>query len=196
MQARPVVYVNRITNLSDARYCAGMGADLLGFIVDPDHPDYVSPESYREMIGWISGPKRVAETLVPAGCDPDAVAARYQPDYIHLPFSAIQQFVRLKIPLIAEVPFEKYETFMAEIDPSLPLSFVVVIGMPDTIQSALRASPPTLVGTEAPVGSSLDFLKRTGAQGFVLQGSRELSPGLKDYDSLSRLLEELDSLQS
>ena len=63
MQPSPIVYVSRITNLSDARYCAGMGAELLGYVIDPSHPDYVSPENYQQMVGWISGPARVLEIV-------------------------------------------------------------------------------------------------------------------------------------
>jgi phosphoribosylanthranilate isomerase len=48
-----------ITRLEDARYCAGAGADYLGFIQDPNSPRYVTPDAAREIISWIHGPAAV-----------------------------------------------------------------------------------------------------------------------------------------
>jgi len=48
-----------ITNLSDARYCAGAGADYLGFIQSEASPRYVLPDSAREIIEWVAGVKTV-----------------------------------------------------------------------------------------------------------------------------------------
>lgn len=48
-----------ITRLEDARFCAGAGADYLGFIQDPKSPRYVTPDAAREIISWIQGPAPV-----------------------------------------------------------------------------------------------------------------------------------------
>jgi phosphoribosylanthranilate isomerase len=45
-----------ITNLSDARYCAGMGVEWIGF---PSQD--VSPAMFAEITGWLSGPQWVIE---------------------------------------------------------------------------------------------------------------------------------------
>ncbi len=44
-----------ITRLADARYCAGAGADYLGFIQYPDSPRYLEPKAAKEIIGWVDG---------------------------------------------------------------------------------------------------------------------------------------------
>ena len=44
MSLQTFVKVGEITNLSDARYCAGMGVDLLGFNVVENTPGYVDSE--------------------------------------------------------------------------------------------------------------------------------------------------------
>jgi phosphoribosylanthranilate isomerase len=43
MALKCFVKVGNVTNLSDARYCAGMGVDLLGFPVDAAQPGPVAP---------------------------------------------------------------------------------------------------------------------------------------------------------
>lgn len=48
-----------ITNLADARYAAGAGADFLGFILHPGSPRFVEPSFAREIIEWLHGPKTV-----------------------------------------------------------------------------------------------------------------------------------------
>ena len=61
MALTTIVKVGNITNLSDARYCAGMGVDMLGFCFEKKSEQYIDPESYKEIIGWISGPQLVGE---------------------------------------------------------------------------------------------------------------------------------------
>jgi len=48
-----------LTNLEDARFCAGAGADFLGFIQYPKSPRYVAPEVAATIIAWVSGPESV-----------------------------------------------------------------------------------------------------------------------------------------
>ena len=56
---RPKLKICGITNLEDARYCAGAGADFLGFIQHPASPRYVEPGTAREIIEWVYGSRPV-----------------------------------------------------------------------------------------------------------------------------------------
>ena len=46
------VKVGQVTNLSEARYCAGMGVDFLSFPIVS-----IDPKTYQEITGWVAGPK-------------------------------------------------------------------------------------------------------------------------------------------
>jgi phosphoribosylanthranilate isomerase len=48
-----------ITTLADARYCAGAGADYLGFIQYDQSPRYIPPGEANEIIEWLYGPESV-----------------------------------------------------------------------------------------------------------------------------------------
>jgi len=48
-----------ITELEDARYLAGAGADYLGFIQHDESPRYAPPSLASEIIQWVHGPKPV-----------------------------------------------------------------------------------------------------------------------------------------
>ncbi len=190
MQSRPTVYVSRITNLSDARYCAGMGADMLGFVVDPAHRDYVSPESYQQMIGWIAGPGRVIEPGPTPLADVTTAAAEYAADYIHITVDRLSDFRDASVPLIVEVGFLDAARAMNE--PNKAIAFWMVTDVPDDVKASYFQGRPVLIARIGLEGSAAAFLSRCGASGIVLKGSHEAAPGLKDYDHLSQILEELN----
>ncbi len=56
---RPLVKICGITRLEDARFCAGAGADLIGFVQHPESPRYLEPQKVREMLQWLYGPEPV-----------------------------------------------------------------------------------------------------------------------------------------
>ena len=61
MALKTIVKVGSITNLSDARYCAGMGVEMLGFAFDPSHGYYLQAIQFNEIIKWVSGVTIVGE---------------------------------------------------------------------------------------------------------------------------------------
>lgn len=61
MALRTFVKINGITNLTDARYCAGMYVDLLGFTFEEGADRLVSTTTFKEISGWVSGVDFVAE---------------------------------------------------------------------------------------------------------------------------------------
>ncbi len=56
MSLQTKVKAGNITNLHDARYCAGMGVDWLGF-----RADTVDAVTFKEITHWVSGPQFVLE---------------------------------------------------------------------------------------------------------------------------------------
>src|SRR5690349_1880504 len=62
------VKVGQVTNLSEARYCAGMGVDFLSFPIAS-----VDPKTYLEITGWVAGPK--------FGVEVDAANINRVPEY-------------------------------------------------------------------------------------------------------------------
>jgi phosphoribosylanthranilate isomerase len=190
MPSKPVTYVRRITNLSDARYCAGMGVDMLGYIVDPTHPDYVSPKLYQEISGWIAGPKRVIEVGIDH-VNLDEIFNDYSPELVHVRSLTTTPPARLRdFPIILEVDPATHATALQTVKSlGLKLEFLLVTGVANgSFSPGFR---PWLL--EVGDASSVAMLRGQGADGFAMRGSREAAPGLKDYDHLSAILEELDS---
>ncbi len=61
MSLRTFVKIGSVNNLSDARYCAGMAVDLIGFNIDPETEGSVTPSFFREITEWIAGVGFVGE---------------------------------------------------------------------------------------------------------------------------------------
>ena len=61
MNLKTKIMVSSISNLSDARYCAGMGVDYLGFSIDSVSASFIDPSKFKQITGWISGIPMVAE---------------------------------------------------------------------------------------------------------------------------------------
>lgn len=189
MQPRPLVYVSRITNLSDARYCAGMGVDLLGFVIDPADPDYVSPETYQQLIGWLAGPERVVDVGA-APYNESGVREQYAPQYIHVSADRLTDWPVSAAKLIVEISAEDLPLLRQRISGREDVAFLLIPDLFDRVEADVDI--PILTGIRPSHGPPLSHLERTRAAGIVLQGSRESAPGLKDYDHLSQVLEELN----
>ena len=67
---KTVVKISNVTNLSDARYCAGMGVEMLGFSIDEAAETYVDLKKFNDIRSWIAGVQIVA-------------AGRSVPDSVH-----------------------------------------------------------------------------------------------------------------
>src|SRR5690606_35497353 len=61
MALKSFVKISEVNNLSDARYCAGMTVDLMGFDLCKESEYFISPETFMELTGWVSGPEFVGE---------------------------------------------------------------------------------------------------------------------------------------
>lgn len=105
MPLKTLVKASSITSLGDARYCAGMGVDFLGFRAIESSENHMPPQLFQEIRGWISGPAIVAEMYGMRGIqDIERVRTDYAPDYIemsHAEFLAYGYDVR--VPLIVNV---------------------------------------------------------------------------------------------
>lgn len=181
MPLKTVVKVGNISNLSDARYCAGMGVDMLGFRVIEGQPDYISPKLYQEIRGWVSGPKVVAEIYGITSADQlKGIIESYAPDYFELSEDEFQQFKSsLTLPCIVASSFKPDHTSVA-------------YQLIDEDQlGSVQNSSDVLVQVRS-VTNLKNILSNFPNIGVALSGSQEVRPGFKDYSDLAEILEQLD----
>lgn len=182
MPLKTFVKVGSITNLSDARYCAGMGADMLGFNTIEGEDVYVSPKQFQEIRGWVTGPLIVAEVVgLKSSTQLAIIIESYQPDYLELGLAELPFLSGYSIPFILRL--EKKLTNV-----SLPHKPAFVLA--STFLSNTIA--PLLVEV-ASLAEAEQALQHTTLKGIALRGSTEISPGLKTYAELAEVLEFLDA---
>lgn len=181
MPLKTFVKVGSITSLSEARYCAGMGVDLLGFRVIPGQDHYVAPSQFQEIRGWVAGPEIVAELYgMTRAEDLDVVLTNYKPDYLEIGPAELELLGELPLPFIlSDVAagngraFRQEPTFLLvkELSAKSPYRCLLEVNDYDQVQQVFTSS---------------------GFPGIALKGSPEIRPGLKNYDEIADILEKLE----
>lgn len=189
MPLRTTVKVSHISNLSDARYCSGMGVQMLGFSVIPGAEHYLAPNLFQDIRGWIAGPRIVAELYGITSRDAiDAIVRAYAPDHFEMSFDEYKRFSKnLLLPCIVNFPDVKDVSRVLSDD---HISHVIVDE--NTSCDAIDALPfPVLVKVSRP--DQLQKILTEGCfKGVVLEGPKEQRPGITNYDQLGVILESLD----
>lgn len=200
MKLRSFVKVGNISNLSDARYCAGFGVNLLGFNVDPNQEDAISWENAQEIIGWVSvegivlecGTMSVESILVLKEL---SNANYYQVDRAEIIDELISNGISIIYRIVIQ-DFSQIDTLSSSLQSLNDEIKFVVIECDHSewtedlkqVLSRLSISSSILNGFDVNSQSILN----TSYDGIALKGSQEEKPGFKDYDELGDILEELE----
>ena len=184
-----------VSSLSDARYFAGVGVDWLGFNVDASSDSYVNPELYKNIIGWVSGPKRVIELHgnVSKGIIEDVII-EYVPDFLETELEQIEKlpdefpcFARANLASLNFNLLEEYSTRLKYLllkgDDNIFENVGLIKQISDRVKILLSIPPESLSVRKA--------LIELPISGLALLGSVEQKAGLKVYD-YSDLLESLE----
>ena len=196
MPLKTLVKVGNISNLSDARYCAGMGVEMLGFTVIEGRENFIPSKSYQEIRGWVSGPSVVAEVYgLHAETNITAIRNDYSPDFLELSVDDLPNLSDKTLPLILLTTEDSLTKNLIQLNSIKERIAFLILEESNNTWSFIEKTAaifPVLVALE----SSLNLpgvLEKTNLKGIVLNGSQELKPGLKDYDQLAEVLEQLDT---
>ncbi len=199
MALRTFVKVGEVSNLSDARYCAGMGVDIIGFCINPNDKAYVAPETFQEIVGWVAGVSYCGEFEADQLPDYQEVLSQYELQYVQCDsldalnsISGVEKILKVNVK-----SQEKIDDLKAIINnPDLDLAYVVVEGddaLEDAITSLIKSTSTRhkivrAFSLDTDVVENLDG----SFAGIALKGSEEIRPGYKDYDELADILETLE----
>jgi phosphoribosylanthranilate isomerase len=200
------VKISNVTNLSDARYCAGMGVEMLGFSIDQDSPNYISPKKFEEICSWLAGVQLVAES---SQSDPELLLkalSEYPVHYVQVETPGLLTYLQseLNLPLILRVSVDTYDAndiysilsrygdevayFLLESDANTALSEEWV-----DVLTKLAKEYPILIGFGLDDEITVNNLTETFPEiGIALRGSEEIRPGYKDFGSMMDILEALE----
>jgi phosphoribosylanthranilate isomerase len=200
------VKISNVTNLSDARYCAGMGVEMLGFSIDEDSPNYIAPKKFEDICSWLAGVTLVAETAMDNPTSILAALNKYPVHAVQVEEPDLLNYLNseLNLPLILRISVDTYEAgeissilsryegdvthFLLESDNNAELTeeWMQVLGN-------LSAEYPILIGFGLDNEYSVSALTELFPQiGIALRGSEEIRPGYKDFGSMMDILEALE----
>ncbi|MDB5262105.1 MAG: hypothetical protein JWQ14_1386 [Adhaeribacter sp.] len=205
MNLKTLVVVNNINNLSDARYCAGMGVDILGFCLTEGELGYTSPTALKEISGWISGVRLAGEFLdepvkyineMIAVCGLDLVQLN-QPylldDISSIPVPVIQRIIINKDTIESEL-VDLLRLYQNTVDYFLISTndYTTIDDTNSRFLAELAKQFPILLGFGIGKKEILNILATVNPAGIALKGGLEIRPGLKSFDELAEILEELE----
>lgn len=195
MALKTTVIINEINNLSDARYCAGMGVDYIGFRIDDGHEKYVDVANYNEITNWVAGIGLIAET---SGKD-EGKSEDYKIDQLLMDSIDLLAQYNGK-PALWSVPIINLQNDISTLtDYKSKIKGIVITGEGSILTDDQRKSIKYLTmrfdvylsfGISA--DNVLSLIEEIPLKGLALKGSDEIRPGYKDYNELADILELLE----
>ena len=208
MALKTFVKISEVNNLSDARYCAGMGVDQLGFNAMPDHPHFVDSEKFREIAGWVAGVKFVGELGPQTAEDAVETLQNYEFDYLQTTrIDLLEEFGRLPVPIILDLNVDEFVDGKA-LEKVLGYAyqlveyFLIHSQHEEENRQRLQDIAPLAKRYNLVLGSWIshqnidDLLTKADFTGIALKGGNEIKPGYKDFDELADILEVIEVEES
>ena len=198
MTLKTRVKVSHVTNLHDARFCAGMGVEIIGVPIDPQKEGFLSKEVFGEITGWLSGLKYAGEVEQIEQLE----LHHYQVDFMETSnLSIIEELTRFNLPIILHLEFDKLSA--DELEKTLSLyNGVVSLFVLESQQSwqkhtaflsNLSEKYKILLDFKMEASSVVELLEAVKPEGLSLKPGKELKVGVNDFDELADVLEALDT---
>lgn len=203
MALKTFVKISEVSNLSDARYCAGMTVNLMGFDLKKDNSTYVSPENFMELTGWLSGVDFVGEY---GNASEDAIKESIKDYEIHylqtdnpaiIPlFPDFKRILRFDMDKVTNA--DEVKSIMQKVADEVEY-FLFESGngnhyKENVVNQVLNLAKdyPVILGFNIDDKNVMNLVENTEINGISLKGGEEIRPGYKDFDELADILETLE----
>lgn len=212
MDLKTRIKVDSITNLTDARYFAAIGADWLGFNFNPESKRAISDLLGKEIKGWLAGPRFYAEC---GGLEIDQInqlCQNLEIDILQtdkdLNFSEMDpsiQSVLFKIKIDsktnpekvrAEVNKRKPTTAQFIFDIEMEWSEIYPKSSSDWTAEVLHemvSIHPTFLKMKYSKDNILEILEEIDPFGIEFQGGDEIATGLQAFDEIGEIIDLLEN---
>lgn len=201
MALKTTVMVNNITHLSEARYCAGMGVNILGFQFDGSEE---STRRFNEISSWIAGVGLCGDFR---GADVSFIEntlSKHPLSYVQFDDpSNIGQLTNAEVELILHVHISEAEQ-LAKLDNVLKqyadkLAYINLECEHEKLKPVLfnwlsghAISGRVLIGFGFDATNVLSVVENHALAGIMMYGTEEERPGFHEYGELMDVLEALE----
>ena len=179
-----------IANLTDARYFAAWGVDMMCYNIEAETEGSLTPAKLKEIVDWVEGPVtgiKMAGLAVPATINDvefaleNAIVSPFI-EKADLPDNITNVY---RICTLDDIPQDDDKLILTLDTPVAQLSSV----QSDKIKSIASSKIVFLDGIFT--SSDLDTITALGVEGIILKGGEEEKVGYKSFDELDDLLEAL-----
>lgn len=203
MALRTFVKISSITNLSDARYCAGMYVNLIGFALEEKSEKYVSPSQFEEITGWVSGLEFVGEFDHLPAEDVLEILKSY-PSVTWVEHDRIDELIKIKkagYQVIYKMDLPEVKHMEKDVSNLLKNEGILfhITSNDDPLTesdkeviSLLTETCDVILGAGLSSENVIELIDELHLKGIALEGGDEIKPGLKDFDELADILEVLE----
>lgn len=205
MALSTIVLVNQVTNLSDARYCAGMGVEMLGFSLQEEQPNHLTPQAFKEISGWVAGVKLVGEVKDLPVQELEELLLSYKVDMVQLnSLYLVEELDEIPMPIIFRVLIDKdtvednlisfFEVYHPHVEYFLidTEDFAFIDKTNLRLLRDLAKKYPILLGFGLTKENTREALDKIQPAGIALRGGQEIRPGFKNFDELEEIFEQLE----
>jgi len=207
----PQIKASQITNLTDARYFAAWGVEWLGFGLESGQDYFVPTTQMAAIKEWIEGPKIVGEF---SGLDIELI--QQSVGLLNLNAVEVSRFanlseLQLSIPIIMNMVIsedltpetvieilrsnEKIEFFILDFEKNSSTNDFRK-KFPPTWLNGLVKQYPIFIRSNANTYSLEEITKSIQPLGISLAGGEEEKVGLKSFEELDEIFEELEPLRT
>ena len=196
MALKTFVKISNINNLSDARYCAGMMVDILGFNIDPNSPSHVAEGDFAEITEWVAGVKFAGEFHDASIAQIKNVIKNYAVDYIEISnLDLVEKVGLLGKPIIFRLSVNSEEDLSKM---KSTLSYLDELAKLVLVQSNDQNLFDQIDAQIGYYNGNLKLMKGYGIieneslgnfPGLALEATEEDRPGFKDYGQIMDVLE-------
>ena len=200
MALKTLVKISSVNNLSDARYGAGMGVELMGFNLNKSEGNYIDINTFTEITNWISGVKIVGEFSDLNHLDIIGAISDYDLDFIQVDdLNQIFALEETKIPIILRIDisnnsFQELENLLKLAKAHVSYFLLESENNNIDLNNIYKLSENFSIILDSGVTiKSLDsIITQSSIKGIALKGGNEIQPGIRDFDKMADILEYLE----
>ncbi len=195
MNLKTEVLVRNITNLHDARYCAGMGVKAVGFPMHKCSQEDLA--KFREIMGWLSGIEYIAQL--------DGEKSFLESDlegfgWVEMTdITFLEQIKSLNKKALLKLTMEELKALSSINLSSFTTDLALLVTLEiDNIKNSLKELKenygflPVYIDSGITKENVPEILSVFPGVGFSLTPGVEIKTGINDFEALSEVLEALD----
>ncbi len=210
------IKASSINNLTDARYFAAWNIEWLGFSLEPGNSNHTRPQDVKEIKDWLVGPKIVGEF----GMGQTATEINEAVEMLNLDAVQLSMFADSSVATkIQKVPVFKewvlqdlgelsvFEEACAVLATKNIHYFILDLSKNNIDWASLTANKaalqtlqeicqeyPILLNISCPPSSIESMINTIQPHGLSIEGGEEEKVGVKSFDDLDELFEQLEEL--